>query len=50
MPPVNLHGPEAFERVIFLKQNAAWLLEQELKRVDPSRKLRWARPPIPTTD
>ena len=26
----------AFERRIFLKQNAAWLLEQELRRIDPS--------------
>jgi DNA repair photolyase len=31
----NLRAPEAFERVIFLKQNAAWLLEQDLKRIDP---------------
>jgi DNA repair photolyase len=33
----NLRDPEAFERVIFLKQNAAWLLEQDLKRVDPAQ-------------
>jgi DNA repair photolyase len=32
---VNLLDPEAFERVIFLKQNAAWLLEQDLKRLNP---------------
>src|ERR1700677_1460412 len=31
--PVDFHDPEVFERVIFLKQNAAWLLEQELKRI-----------------
>ena len=31
--------PEAFERVIFLKQNAAWLLEQELKRIDPEMEI-----------
>src|SRR6059058_2123471 len=31
----NLRDPEAFERIIFLKQNAAWLLEQDLKRMDP---------------
>ena len=30
-----LSAPESFERVIFLKQNAAWLLEQELRTVDP---------------
>jgi DNA repair photolyase len=27
--------PESFERVIFLKQNAAWLVEQELRKLDP---------------
>lgn len=37
--PVNFRDPDAFERVIFLKQNAAWLLEQDLKRVDPSRQI-----------
>lgn len=30
-----LSAPESFERVIFLKQNAAWLVEQELKKIDP---------------
>ncbi|HEV2273764.1 MAG TPA: radical SAM protein [Acidobacteriaceae bacterium] len=30
---LELRGPEEFERKIFIKQNAAWLLEQELKRV-----------------
>jgi len=34
---VDFRNPDAFERVIFLKQNAAWLLEQELKRTDPAR-------------
>ncbi|HEX3572356.1 MAG TPA: radical SAM protein [Acidobacteriaceae bacterium] len=34
-PTTVLSTPEAFERVIFMKQNAAWLVEQELKRVDP---------------
>lgn len=34
-PTSYLSAPEAFERVIFLKQNAAWLVEQELRRVDP---------------
>lgn len=28
-------APEEFERKIFFKQNAAWLLEQELKRLKP---------------
>ncbi len=35
----NLRDPEAFERIIFLKQNAAWLLEQDLKRVDPEQQI-----------
>jgi len=30
--------PLTFERVIFLKQNAAWLLEQELRRLGPKLK------------
>ena len=37
--PAGLRDPEAFERVIFLKQNAAWLLEQDLRRVDPSQQI-----------
>ncbi|HEX9199928.1 MAG TPA: radical SAM protein [Acidobacteriaceae bacterium] len=36
---VNFRDPEAFERLIFLKQNAAWLLEQDLKRIDPAREI-----------
>jgi DNA repair photolyase len=36
---VDLRSPEAFERLIFLKQNAAWLLEQELKKIDPSEEI-----------
>ena len=28
-----------FERMIFLKQNAAWLLEQELKKIDPAMEI-----------
>jgi DNA repair photolyase len=31
--------PEAFERKIFIKQNAAWLLEQELKQVRPGEEI-----------
>jgi DNA repair photolyase len=29
----------AFEREIYLKENAAWLLEQELKRIDPKEEI-----------
>ncbi len=36
---VNLRDPEAFERLIFLKKNAAWLLEQELRRIDPTDEI-----------
>jgi DNA repair photolyase len=32
----SFHDPTTFERLIFLKQNAAWLLEQELRHIDPS--------------
>jgi DNA repair photolyase len=31
--------PEAFEKQIFLKQNAAWLLEQELRQVRPGEEI-----------
>ncbi len=31
--------PEDFERKIFIKQNAAWLLEQELKKVRPGEEI-----------
>jgi DNA repair photolyase len=31
--------PEEFERKIYFKQNAAWLLEQELKRVKPGTEI-----------
>jgi DNA repair photolyase len=36
---MNMRDPEAFERLIFLKQNAAWLLEQELKKIDPVNEI-----------
>jgi DNA repair photolyase len=39
LPTADLRAPEAFERVIFLKQNAAWLLERDLKRVDPTQEI-----------
>lgn len=31
---MEMRDPEAFERRIFIKQNAAWLLEQELRRME----------------
>ena len=31
--------PEEFERKIYFKQNAAWLLEQELKRLKPGTEI-----------
>src|SRR6266567_2661588 len=34
-PAIDFRDPTSFERMIFLKQNAAWLLEQELKKIDP---------------
>jgi DNA repair photolyase len=40
-PPgeMDLRDPLAFERRIFMKQNAAWLLEQELKKIDPADEI-----------
>ncbi len=35
----DFHDPLTFERLIFLKQNAAWLLEQELRRFNPSDQI-----------
>jgi DNA repair photolyase len=35
----NFRDPVSFERLIFLKQNAAWLLEQELKKIDPAMEI-----------
>ena len=32
-------GPDEFERKIYFKQNAAWLLEQELKRLKPGTEI-----------
>jgi DNA repair photolyase len=31
--------PALFERLIFMKENASWLLEQELRRIDPSEEI-----------
>lgn len=36
---INLRDPEAFERRIFAKQNAAWLLEQDLRRMAKQNKM-----------
>jgi DNA repair photolyase len=36
---MDLRDPLAFERMIFLKQNAAWLLEQELKKINPAEEI-----------
>jgi DNA repair photolyase len=38
-PSVDFRDPLTFERMIFLKQNAAWLLEQELKKIDPREEI-----------
>jgi len=44
-PPIGTHDvPQqpwalAFEREIYLKENAAWLLEQELRNVDPAEEI-----------
>ena len=35
----DLSQPDAFERIIFLKKNAAWLLEQELRKIDPAEEI-----------
>ncbi len=35
----DFRDPEAFERLIFIKQNAAWLLEQELRKIDPADEI-----------
>jgi DNA repair photolyase len=36
---IDFRDPLSFERMIFLKQNAAWLLEQELKKIDPAMEI-----------
>jgi DNA repair photolyase len=43
-PPGAYDAPQqswalAFEREIYLKENAAWLLEQELKKIDPREEI-----------
>jgi DNA repair photolyase len=39
MAGIDMRNPLTFERLIFLKQNAAWLLEQELKKIDPVNEI-----------
>jgi DNA repair photolyase len=36
---LDYDDPELFERRIFIKQNAAWLLEQEVRRVRPEEQI-----------
>jgi DNA repair photolyase len=36
---MDFRNPLAFERLIFLKENAAWLLEQELKKINPAEEI-----------
>ena len=36
---LELKDPAAFERQIFIKQNAAWLLEQELRTLNPEEEI-----------
>lgn len=35
----DFRDPDAFEKVIFIKKNAAWLLEQELRKIDPADEI-----------
>jgi DNA repair photolyase len=35
----DFRDPRTFERMIYLKENAAWLLEQELRRHDPAEEI-----------
>jgi len=37
--PPDMRNPLTFERLIFLKQNASWLLEQELRKIDPAQEI-----------
>jgi len=36
---MELRDPASFERIIFLKQNAAWLLTQELRHIDRAEEI-----------
>ena len=35
----DFHDPGLFERLIFLKENTAWLLDQELRKIDPTDEI-----------
>ena len=35
----DFHDPSLFERLIFLKENTAWLLDQELRKIDPADEI-----------
>lgn len=35
----DFHDPRTFERLIYMKENAAWLLEQELRKHDPAEEI-----------
>ena len=35
----DFRDPRTFERLIYMKENAAWLLEQELRRHDPAEEI-----------
>ncbi len=35
----DFHDPGLFERLIFLKENTAWLLDQELRKIDPADEI-----------
>lgn len=36
---MELRDPQLFERLIFIKQNAAWLLRQELRKLKPNEEI-----------
>ena len=36
---MELRDPELFERLIFVKQNAAWLLKQDLRKLKPGEDI-----------
>lgn len=36
---LDLSQPDAFERLIFIKKNAAWLLDQELRKIDRTNEI-----------
>ncbi|MGC1298694.1 MAG: radical SAM protein, partial [Alloacidobacterium sp.] len=36
---MELRDPELFERLIFVKQNAAWLLKQDLRKLRPGEEI-----------